>query len=158
MFIKRIKPFFQGVIVNIVMIFGVMGLAAIMYGIKYDEPVLISGLIILLITAVSLTGYYGIQIDYQQKSYRQFLSLAGIKIGNWRSLPVMEKIVFSPRKHFMRRSFERMDIRHDIFMIKLVPAEYDPPIIVSIGLYDDLMLEADPLSKNLGIPVVEYTK
>lgn len=58
----------------------------------------------------------------------------------------------------MRRSFERMDISRDLFMIKLVPAEYDQPIIASIGLYGDLMLEADTLSKNLGVPVVEYTK
>jgi hypothetical protein len=70
----------------------------------------------------------------------------------------MEKIILSPRKHYMRRSFERTDISRDIFMIKLVPAEYDQPIIVSIGLYGDLMLEADTLSKNLGVPVVEYTK
>lgn len=158
MFVKKIKPFFQGVIVNILMILAVIGLASIMYGIKFDQSVSFIGLVILIITVGSLTGYYGIQIDYRQKSYRQFLSLVGIKMGRWKPLPLMEKIILSPRKHYMRRSFERTDISRDIFMIKLVPAEYDQPIIVSIGLYGDLMLEADTLSKNLGVPVVEYTK
>jgi hypothetical protein len=129
-----------------------------MYGIKFDESVMVIGMIILILTVVSLTGYYGIQIDYLNKSYRQFLSLAGIKIGRWKPLPLLEKIMLSPRKHYMRRSFERMDISRDLFMIKLMPAAYDQPVIASIGLYGDLMLEADTLSKNLGVPVVEYTR
>jgi len=158
MFVKKIRPFFQGIIVNILMIMGVIGLAAIMYGIKFEASILLMGLLILIITVISLTGFYGIQIDYVRKSYRQYLSLAGFRIGRWKPLPLLEKIILSPRKHYTRRPFERLDISHDIFMIKLVPAEYDQPIIASIGIYGDLMLEADTLSKNLGIKVVEYTK
>ncbi len=158
MFTKRIRPFFQGAIVNIIMIFGVIGLAAIMYGLKYDVSILIIGMVILLITGISMSGYYGIQIDYQQKKYKQFLSLLGIKIGNWKPLPLIEKIMLTPQKHFMRRSFERLDIAHEIFLIKLIPADYDHAIIASMGMYGDLILEADALSKNLGIPVLEDTK
>lgn len=158
MFSKRIKPFFQGVIINILMIFGVIGLTAIMYGIKYDSSILIIGLAILLIIGISLSGYYGIQIDYRQKKYKQFLSLLGIKIGSWRPLPLIEKIILTPQKHFMRRSFERLDIAHEIFLIKLIPVDFGHSIIASMGMYGDLMLEADILSKNLGLPVVEDTK
>lgn len=158
MFTKRIRPFFQGAIINILMIFGVIGLAAIMYGIKYDTHIMILGLVILLITGISLSGYYGIQIDYNHKKYKQFLSLLGIKIGRWKPLPQIEKIVLTPQKHFMRRSFERMDITREIFLIKMIPASFDHAIIASMGMYGDLMLEADTLSKNLGIPVVEDTK
>jgi hypothetical protein len=140
------------------MIFGVIGLAAIMYGLKYDVSILIIGMVILLITGISMSGYYGIQIDYQQKKYKQFLSLLGIKIGSWKPLPLIEKIMLTPQKHFMRRSFERLDIAHEIFLIKLIPADYDHAIIASMGMYGDLMLEADTLSKNLDIPIVEDIK
>jgi hypothetical protein len=158
MFTKRIRPFFQGAIINILMILGVIGLAAIMYGIKYDLLILLLGLAILLITGISLSGYYGIQIDYNQKKYKQFLSFLGFKIGSWKPLPHIEKIVLTPQKHFMRRSFERIDIAHEIFLIKLIPAGFNHAIIASMGMYGDLMLEADTLSKNLGIPLVEDTK
>jgi hypothetical protein len=158
MFTKRIRPFFQGAIINILMILGVIGIAAIMYGFKYDLHILILGMAILLITGISLSGYYGIQIDYSQKKYKHFLSLLGIKIGSWKPLPVIEKIVLAPQKHYMRRSFERIDLAHEIFLIKLIPSGFDHAIIASMGRYGDLMLEADTLSKNLGIPVVEDTK
>lgn len=158
MFTKRIRPFFQGAIINILMILGVIGLAAIMYGIKYDILILLLGLAILLITGISLSGYYGIQIDYNQKKYKQFLSFLGFKIGNWKPLPHIEKIVITPQKHYMRRSFERMDIANEIFQIKLIPAGFDHSIVASSGMYGELMLEADSLSKNLGAPVVQDTK
>jgi hypothetical protein len=158
MFTKRIRPFFQGAIINILMIFGVIGIAAIMYGFKYDMAIMVLGLVILIITGVSLTGYYGIQIDYRQKKYKKFLSLLGIKLGSWRPLPPIAKIMITPKKHFMRRSFESTDINREIFLIKIIPADYDEAIIASMGLYDVLVLEADTLSKNLGVPVAEDTK
>jgi len=158
MFTKRIRPFFQGAIINIIMIFGVIGIAAIMYGLKYDLSILILGLFILLITGVSLTGYYGIQIDYHQKKYKQFLSLTGIKLGGWKPLPPIEKIMITPQKHFMRRSFENTDISHEIFLIKLIPSDYDEAIIASMGPYNVLAPEADILSRNLEVPVSEDTK
>ncbi len=158
MFTKRIRPFFQGAIINILMILGVIGLAAIMYGMKYDSSIMALGMVILLITGISFSGYYGIQIDYEEKKYKQFLSLLGFKIGRWKSLPVIEKIILTPQKHFMRRSFERVDIAHEIFLIKLIPAGFDHAIIASMGLYGDLLLDADTLSEHLGIPVIEDTK
>jgi hypothetical protein len=113
--------------------------------------------VILIITGVSLSGYYGIQIDFQEKKYKRFLSLLGLKMGSWKPLPIIKKIMITPKKHFMRRSFEKTDIRHEEFLIKLIPADFDEAIVASSGMYDVLILEADTLSKNLGVPVSEDT-
>lgn len=158
MFSKRIKPFFQGGIRNLLMIFAVVGIAAAMYGFKYDRSVMLLGIIILLICLGAYSGYYGIQIDYNHQRYLNYFSFIGIKSGRWKPLPLIGKIVITPRKRYFRASSRHSNIYEEIFLIKLVPAEKDESIIASIGLYHDLALEADTLSKELGVPVVEDFK
>ena len=155
MFSKRIRPFFQGGIINILMIFGVIGIGAIMYGLKYDMAILVLGVIILIITGSSLTGFYGILIDYEEKKYKQYLSFLGIKIGTWHRLPQLEKIILTPKKHFIRDSSIKSDMYHEIFLIKLIPVDHGEAIVASMGLYGDLLIEADTLSNNLEVPIAE---
>ncbi len=158
MFSKRITPFFQGAIRNMLIIFIVLGIGAVIYGYQYDNSILALGILVMLITVSSLSAFYGIQIDYNHQRYKSYFSVLGIKIGKWQPLPLIGKIVLAPRKRFMRRSSVSSDIYNEIFLIKLIPAEADEAIIASMGLYGDLVLEADTLSKELGVPVAEDFK
>lgn len=155
MFSKKIRPFFQGGIRNLMILFAVVGLGAMIYGYRYDQGILSLGIVILLITIAGLSGYYGILIDYQNQRYKTYLSFLMVKTGSWKPLPLLSKILITPYKRFGRSIGSSTNIYEEIFVIKLIPAESDEAIVASIGYYGDLVLEADTLSKELGVPAEE---
>ncbi len=157
MFKKKIKPFFQGSTRNILTIFVLIGMGAMFYGYKYDISIFNLGLLIFLLTLTGLTGFYGIMIEYQHQRYKTYLSFLMIKIGSWKPLPLLSKIMVVPYRRFARGNTGPASIYEKLFIIKLIPAEGNEAIIASMGYYGDLILEADTLSKELGVPVAEDT-
>jgi hypothetical protein len=157
MYRKNLKPFFPPGSRNIILIFLVIGIGAFFYGFDKDTSISILGLIIFLLSVFIVTGQYGVQINFNNRRYRTYLSFIYIiKFGSWKDLPEIKEILLTPAKHFMSKSSMRNNIYTETFYIKLIGQDEREPISVSRGLYGELMLEAEELSKKLNVPVKEY--
>jgi hypothetical protein len=58
---------------------------------------IIVGCVSILIGLVLRLNYNGIQIDIKNDSYRNFIAVLGIKLGKWKKLPELQKVVFTSK-------------------------------------------------------------
>jgi len=157
MYKKNIKPFFPTGSRTIILIVMVIGIGAFFYGLDRDTSITVLGLIIFLISVFTLSGRYGVQIDFMDHQYRSYLSFIYIlKFGSWKDLPEINEISVSPVRHFVSKYSLKDNIYTEIFQIKLIVPDSGDPIIVSRGLYGEMLIEAEELSKKLGVPVKEF--
>jgi len=157
MYKKNIKSFFPTGSRNIILVVLVIGIGAIFYGLNKDTSITILGLLVFLISIIILTGNYGVEVDFDKKYYRSYLSFIFVlKFGKWKPLPSIHKISLTPEKHFVSRHSLQGNIYTEVFLIKLIGNDTDESIIVSRGLYGELTLEAEDLSKKLKVPVKEF--
>jgi hypothetical protein len=157
MYKKNIKPFFPTGSRNIILIVMVIGVGALFYGINKDATITLLGAIIFLISVFVITGYYGVEVDFDKKTYRNYLSFIFLlKFGKWKILPETKEIALMPLKHFMSKHALRGNLYTEIFQIKLLGEDPNESVTISRGLYGQLVLEAEELSKKLNVPFKEY--
>jgi len=157
MYKKNIKPFFPTGSRAIILIVMVIGIGAFFYGLDRDTSISILGLVIFLISVFTLSGRYGVQIEFMGHRYRSYLSFIYIlKFGSWKDLPEIKEITISPVRHFVSKHSLKDNIYTEIFQIKLIVPDSGDPIIISRGLYGEMLIEAEDLSKKLGVPVKEF--
>jgi len=157
MYKKNIKPFFPSGSRNIVLIVLVIGVGAFIYGFDKDASITGLGLIIFLISASILTAYYRVEVDFDKKRYRSYLSFMFLlKFGHWKSLPDIKNIALIPEKHFVSKHTLNKDIYTEVFIIKLTGSNPQENVVISRGPYGKMMLEAEDLSKELALPVKEF--
>jgi hypothetical protein len=135
----------------------VIGLGAFLYGFNKDASITVLGLVIFLIATFIISGYYGIEIDFEEKRYRSYLSFVYIlKFGNWKSLPDVKKILLAPEKRFVSKHSLQSNIYNETFLIKLIIEGRDDTIVISRGLYGVSLIEAEELAKKLNIPLEQF--
>jgi hypothetical protein len=133
MYKKNIKPFFPPGSRNIILI------------------ILVTG------SVVVLTGTYGIEVDFENQQFRPYLSFIFLlKFGNWKELPEIKEIAVLPLKRFVSKHSLNGNLYTEKFQIKLLGDSPDDSITISYGLYGELILEAEELSKKLNVPVREF--
>jgi hypothetical protein len=157
MYNKNIKSFFPISSRTIILVVMVIGIGAFIYGYNKDTSITILGLVIFLIAIFIISGYYGVEIDFDKKRYRSYLSFIYVlKIGKWKVLPDISKIALVPEKRFMSRQSLQNNIYNQTFLIKLVDDRRDELIIISRGLYGELLIEAEELSKKINVPLEQF--
>lgn len=157
MYKKNIKPFFPSTSRNIILIFLVIGIGALFYGLDKDVSITVLGLIIFLISVFIVTGQYGIQINFKSHKYCSYLSFIYIlRFGKWKNMPRIKEISLIPEKRFVSRHSLKNNLYTETFLIKLIRTDEEEPLTVSRGLYGELLLEAEDLAKKLDVPVKEF--
>jgi hypothetical protein len=135
----------------------VIGIGALMYGLNKDTSITILGLVIFLISVFIISGYYGIEINFEESRYRSYLSfIYFLKFGKWKILPEIKKITLIPEKRFVSKHLLKNNIYSETFLIKLVIEDKDESIIISRGLYGELLIEAEELSKQINVPLEQF--
>lgn len=157
MYKKNIKPFFPGASRNIILVVLVLGVGAIFYGIDRDIAIVILGTIVVLMSVFILTGQYTMEIDFEDRQYRSGLSFIYVlKFGVWKPLPEIKEISLIPSKHFVTRQSLKHNLYTEEFQIRLMGVDPEDTLTVSRGLYGELILEAEELSKELNIALKEF--
>lgn len=57
----------------------------------------IVGCVALIIGLSMRFNYYGVQIDYKNGKYRDFTSIFGFKVGPWKKLPNLNKVILTEK-------------------------------------------------------------
>jgi hypothetical protein len=157
MYNKNIKSFFPTTSRTIILVVMVIGIGAFIYGFNKDTSITLLGLIIFLIAVFIISGYYGIEIDFDEKRYRSYLSFVYIlKFGKWKALPDIAKVTLLPEKRFVSKHSLQSNIFNETFLMKLVVEGHDESIIMSRGLYGALLIEAEEISKRINVPLEEF--
>jgi hypothetical protein len=157
MYKKKIKPFFPSGSRNIILIVLVIGVGSFFYGLDRDATIMVLGVIIFLMSVFILTGYYGIEIDFRNKRYKSHLSFIFLlRVGKWKELPEIKEIAVVPIKHFVSKHSLQGNLYTEKFQIKLLGNDPNTSITISNGLYGELILEAEELSKKLNVPIREF--
>ena len=157
MYIKNIKSFFPATSRTIILFVMVMGLGAFLYGLNKDVSITILGILIFLIAVFIISGYYGIEIDFNKKRYRSYLSFIYVlRFGKWKALPDIKKIALVPEKRFVSKHSIQNNIYNETFLVKLMVEGQEESIIISRGLYGQLLIEAEEFSKKVNVPLEQF--
>jgi len=118
---------------------------------------IIVGVVALIIGIVLKINYYGIQIDFDQKKYRNFISILGFKQGNWIVLPELERIVLTSKNVSTWNTPNGISPTHKsnatIFTIALFRNSEQLELFFQTENESDAINKAKQLAEKLHIPL-----
>jgi hypothetical protein len=116
------------------------------------------GVVVLVASALALTTHYGIEIDTGKKTYREFVSLFGIPIGNDKSYYAIEYIFVRPNRETrtMHSRITSATITNDVYDAFLRFSEHEKIHLIRTNNRARLLKKVDLFAKTLGVEVVEY--
>jgi len=73
----------------------IIGITAVYYGTQGDTGYLLIGLTITLVSIYMIAAVKGIIIDFDNRRYKNYWGLLGLKFGSWENLPEIEAVRFT---------------------------------------------------------------
>ena len=143
--------------------FRILGIMAIVYGIYklYSNDLALYGFEILLIIAGILANLMtkGIQLDFTNKKYREYIAVVGLKHGNWIKLPNINYVSVFNQQIIRQGGMQSLSYqdKHKVMIVKLVATEDD---YYDIASFDDKItaMELGKLcAQKIDCKLLDYT-
>ncbi len=122
----------------------------------------IPGFIFTLVCLMGVTATEGICMDFEQKKFKVYFSIFGLKFGSWQLMPVYNRLTVVPVQENVRAETYRSSQSHvyqvNSYMARLYDeGSYDYQV-VSKGDKEKVLKEAEMVATLTNIPFEDFTQ
>lgn len=112
-----------------------------------------------LISIVTLTTHYGLELDVQAKNYREYVWLLGLKLGKWETYDTMEYLFIKRNKESqtIHSRISSRDVHYEVHDGYVRFSEMNKVHLATARNRESLLKTLKPIAKQLHLEILDYS-
>lgn len=137
-----------------------LGIGMILPGFFVAKAYPLAVLPFFLISMITLTTHYGLEVDAPEKCYREYVWLLGLKLGEWENFEKMEYLFIKRNKESqtIHSRISSRDLHYEVHDGYLRFSETNKVHVATARNRESLLKSLKPIATHLHLDILDYSE